>query len=118
LAIGLRWGPDEEHVFVYDNATTHLKRPDDAHSARKMPKFSPKHSNEWDGINWGEGKKPRNWGVETSVIDENGKLVYDKNGEVLKKKVQMADVNLLMVLCNVFITLMDMNVWEYSRGWL
>jgi len=29
-----------------------------------------------------------------------------------------ADVNLLMVLRNVFITLMDMNVWEYSRGWL
>jgi hypothetical protein len=83
--------PDEEHVFVYDNATTHLKRPDDALSARKMPKFSPKHGDEWDGINWGERKKPRNWGVETSVIDENGKLVYNKNGEVLKKKVRMAD---------------------------
>src|ERR1700683_4122488 len=56
-----------------------------------MPKFSPKHGDEWDGINWGEGKKPRNWGVETSVIDENGKLVHDKNREVLKKKVRMAD---------------------------
>src|SRR6266487_1108564 len=30
--------PDEDHVFIFDNATTHLKRADDALSARKMPK--------------------------------------------------------------------------------
>ncbi|OJA21652.1 hypothetical protein AZE42_13631, partial [Rhizopogon vesiculosus] len=30
--------PDEDHIFVFDNATTHLKRADDALSARQMPK--------------------------------------------------------------------------------
>ncbi|TFK17275.1 hypothetical protein FA15DRAFT_683571 [Coprinopsis marcescibilis] len=30
--------PDFEHVFVYDNATTHLKRFEDSISAQKMPK--------------------------------------------------------------------------------
>ena len=30
--------PDEEHILIFDNATTHLKRADDAISARKMPK--------------------------------------------------------------------------------
>ncbi|KAF7371574.1 hypothetical protein MVEN_00012800 [Mycena venus] len=30
--------PDEEHVFVYDNATAHLQRPEGSLSATKMPK--------------------------------------------------------------------------------
>ncbi|KAJ6613395.1 hypothetical protein B0H10DRAFT_1711524, partial [Mycena sp. CBHHK59/15] len=30
--------PDKEHVFVYDNATTHLKRPEGSLSATKMTK--------------------------------------------------------------------------------
>src|SRR6266404_5765063 len=34
--------PDEDHVLLFDNATTHLKRADSAISARKMPKFTPK----------------------------------------------------------------------------
>jgi hypothetical protein len=34
---------DEDHVLVFDNATTHLKRADDTLSARHMPKFSPRH---------------------------------------------------------------------------
>ncbi|KAG6838088.1 hypothetical protein C0991_001913, partial [Blastosporella zonata] len=34
--------PDYEHIFVYDNAPTHLKRADGALSARKMPKKMPK----------------------------------------------------------------------------
>ena len=42
----------------------------------KMPKFSPKHGNEWDGKNWGDRKKPTNWGVETIVIDADSKLVH------------------------------------------
>jgi hypothetical protein len=48
--------PDDDHVFVYDNTTTHLKQADDALSARKMPKFSPRHGNDWDGTDWGDGK--------------------------------------------------------------
>lgn len=34
--------PDEEHMLVFDNATTHLKWEEDALSAMKMPKFTPK----------------------------------------------------------------------------
>lgn len=30
--------PDYTHVFIYDNAPSHTKRPDDAISARRMPK--------------------------------------------------------------------------------
>lgn len=31
--------PEDDHVFIFDNATTHTKRADDALSARHMPKF-------------------------------------------------------------------------------
>ena len=34
--------PEYEHVFIFDNATTHRKRYDHAISARHMPKFTPK----------------------------------------------------------------------------
>lgn len=69
--------PNEQHCLVYNNATTHLKREDNALSASKMPKDTPK-----------EGS---NWGVETTVIGENGKPVYQPDGALLKTKVRMAD---------------------------
>jgi hypothetical protein len=53
--------PNEDHVLVYDNATTHTKRPDDGLSARHTPKNTPK-----------EGK---NWLVEVSVRDAEGKVI-------------------------------------------
>lgn len=34
---------DEDYVLMFDNATIHLKRADDALSAHKMPKNSPRH---------------------------------------------------------------------------
>jgi hypothetical protein len=34
--------PDEDHMFIFDNATTHLKCPNSLLSARKMPKGTPK----------------------------------------------------------------------------
>ncbi len=37
--------PQYEHVFVYDNASTHLKRPEDSLSAHRMPKNTPKEGN-------------------------------------------------------------------------
>jgi hypothetical protein len=67
---------DEDHVLVFDNATTHLKCADDALSTRHMPKFSPRHGSEWDGIDWGTGRKPKNWGVDVNVVDANGKSVH------------------------------------------
>src|SRR6266540_2738316 len=39
--------PNNEHVFVYDNATIHLKCPENAPSAHHMPKFMPKPGNNW-----------------------------------------------------------------------
>src|ERR1700730_4086128 len=53
--------PNEDHVLVYDNATTHLKRTDGALSARRMPKST--------------SKPESNWQVEVTVRGENGKAV-------------------------------------------
>ena len=83
--------PDDKHWFMYDNATTHLKQADDTLSSKKMPKFSSKHGDKWDGKNWGDGKKPINWGVKTPMIDVDSKLVHGEDGAVLKKKVHMTD---------------------------
>lgn len=69
--------PNKDHILIFDNAATHLKRPDKALSAWNMPKFIPK-----------EGA---NWGPETTKISENGKPVYGPDGKVLKVKIHMAD---------------------------
>ena len=69
--------PDDKHVLLFDNATTHQKCADDALSATKMPKFTPK-----------EGT---NWGVKTNVIGADGKPVYGLDGKLLKTTVRMAD---------------------------
>ncbi|KIM73867.1 hypothetical protein PILCRDRAFT_99232 [Piloderma croceum F 1598] len=83
--------PDEDHIMVIDNASTHLKRVDDALSATHMPKFSPKLGKEWDGTDWGEGWQPKNWGVEVNVVGEDRKQVYQPNGMALKQKVKMCN---------------------------
>ena len=69
--------PDEDHVLVYDNASTHLKHADDALSATKMPK--------------GISKPDKNWGVLRTLTDENGLPVYGPDGKVVKTKVNMDD---------------------------
>ena len=69
--------PNEDHVLVFDNTTTHLKRSGDALSARNMPKFTPK-----EGITWGP---------ETNMIGGDGKPVYGPDGKVVKIKIRMAD---------------------------
>ncbi|KAJ7614709.1 hypothetical protein DFH06DRAFT_1344041 [Mycena polygramma] len=70
--------PDEKHVFIFDNATTHTKRADDALSARNMPKFTPK-----------EGKE--NWLLTVNKLDASGKQVYNSAGKLVKTKVPMRD---------------------------
>jgi hypothetical protein len=69
--------PGEDHILIFDNATTHLKRADDALSALKMPKNIPKDN--------------KNWGVEVNVFGENQKPVYGADGKVLKKTVKMGN---------------------------
>ncbi|KIK72826.1 hypothetical protein PAXRUDRAFT_179854, partial [Paxillus rubicundulus Ve08.2h10] len=65
--------PDSDHVFIFDNASTHLKRAEDALSARHMP------------------KRTQDWGVDATVRDKAGKAVNGPNGKLLKTKVQMSD---------------------------
>ena len=69
--------PDEDHILIFDNASTHLKRADGALSARKMPKGTSE-----------------NWGVEVNVKDANGKLVYAPDGKLLKQKIRMEGATL------------------------
>ncbi|OCH88550.1 hypothetical protein OBBRIDRAFT_813579 [Obba rivulosa] len=63
---------EDDHILIFDNARTHVKRADDALSARKMPKFISK-----------EGS---NWGVKVTTQDSNGKILYGSNGKPLKEQ--------------------------------
>ena len=67
----------EDHLLLFDNATIHLKRRDDALSARRMPKFTPK-----EGCNWG---------IEVTRRDANGNTIHGPDGKPLKTKVRMGD---------------------------
>jgi len=69
--------PDEEHVLVFDNATTHLKWEEDALSATKMPKFMPKLG--------------KNWGVEVVELDEDCNIVHGADGKVLRTQIRMTN---------------------------
>jgi hypothetical protein len=64
---------NENHILVFDNATTHLKRADGALSARHMPK--------------GTSKAETNWGVEVNIRDTAGKQVYAADSKLLKGKI-------------------------------
>ncbi|PPR04911.1 hypothetical protein CVT24_007155 [Panaeolus cyanescens] len=66
--------PDEDHVLVFDNATTHQKRADDALSATQMTK--------------GPSAK---FGVEVNDVAEDGKKRFREDGKVLKKKIHMGN---------------------------
>ncbi|KAG2046448.1 hypothetical protein BDR06DRAFT_899234 [Suillus hirtellus] len=70
--------PDEHHVLVFDNATTHLKHADDALSARKMPKCTS-----------------ATWGVSITKKDDDGRPVIGTNGKPVKEKIWMKDAWLL-----------------------
>jgi len=70
--------PQFDHLFVYDNATTHLKREEDALSARKMPKNIPK-----EGTNWGIEITKRNL--------VTGKPICKSDGTHEKMKIRMKD---------------------------
>ena len=69
--------PSENHVFVFDNTTTHLKWADNALPSRKMPKNTPRHGH--------------NWGVAVTVLDGNGMPVFDPDGKAWCQTVHMGD---------------------------
>jgi hypothetical protein len=69
--------PDEDHVFVFDNATTHLKRADDALAARKMPKRP--------------SRPEKNFGIRRAVRDEDGAVVKGADGKPITEWAPMRD---------------------------
>jgi hypothetical protein len=71
--------PNDDHVLIYDNATTHLKRSRDSISARKMPVKT--------------SKPEQNWLVETPSLDESGNQIFSSKGEKLTKRIPMAPGN-------------------------
>ncbi|TFK84495.1 hypothetical protein K466DRAFT_496470 [Polyporus arcularius HHB13444] len=73
--------PEYRFCFILDNATTHLKRADDALSARHMSKGVTRPGNPL-------------FGVETNVIGADGKPIYRPDGKILKEKIRMRDARL------------------------
>ncbi|KAF9511790.1 hypothetical protein BS47DRAFT_1363556 [Hydnum rufescens UP504] len=74
----------EDHVFIYDNVTTHKKHADNALSARHMPKYPPNPN--------GKGrKKGKNWGVKVPLLGPNGNVIHGSDGKVVKVFKKMAD---------------------------
>ncbi|KAF8134839.1 hypothetical protein EV363DRAFT_1396310 [Boletus edulis] len=68
---------NEDHVLVFDNATTHLKRADDALTACRMPKGP-------SAI----------WAISKVSCDNKGNLILGDNGWPVKEKVRMSDEHL------------------------
>jgi hypothetical protein len=68
--------PNKDHVFIFNNATTHTKCAEDALSARKMPKYCPSLG--------------KNWGISIIECDASEKVTYEPNGKPKKSFRQMA----------------------------
>ena len=69
-----KYFPDDDHVFVYDNATTHLKWDADALSASKMTKGPSE-----------------NFFVEVNATNESGKSICSPDGKIMKEKHRMGN---------------------------
>ena len=66
--------PDEDHVLVFDNARTHLKRAEGSQSALHMTKGPS-----------------ANFMVEVNDVGEDGRLKYTQDGKIIKKKIPMSN---------------------------
>jgi hypothetical protein len=69
--------PNDDHILIFDNASTHLKCADDAPAARDMPK-----------------NPSQTWGTIVTIKDARGNIMRGPDGKTLKKKVPMADMKL------------------------
>lgn len=67
-----KYYPNDDHVLIFDNATTHVKRADNALSARHMPK-----------------NPSRSWGVSVLAKNDSGAIMYRSDGKPQKIKVPM-----------------------------
>ncbi|KZT66821.1 hypothetical protein DAEQUDRAFT_674282 [Daedalea quercina L-15889] len=70
--------PNERHILIFDNATTHLKRRDDALSAHRM------------SANPTAPGKPM-FGVDIDDLGPDGRPIYRPDGKKRKKRVRMGD---------------------------
>jgi hypothetical protein len=84
-----KYYPDDNHVFVFDNAPLYMKQADMALSARNMPLNPTKPLDQTRPKN---AEKPPDWiwGVDINVIGVNGKPTYDSDGKLVKRRVPMA----------------------------
>ncbi|KAF9442265.1 hypothetical protein P691DRAFT_798574 [Macrolepiota fuliginosa MF-IS2] len=69
--------PEVDHIFIYDNATTHLKCAGNSLSAHHMPKNTPKPG--------------KNWLVEIPEVGPDGKSFQNPDGSIKKIRVCMMD---------------------------
>jgi hypothetical protein len=74
MALLQKYYPDEDHILIFDNATTHLKRPEGSLSALKMTKGPS-----------------ANFKVEVNDLGLDGKPIYTPDGKYVKKKVRMGN---------------------------
>jgi hypothetical protein len=75
MAILSKHYPNEDHYFIYGNASTHLLRPADALSVMKMLK--------------NPSKPDSNFGVFVNVIGTDGQPVHGPDAKILKQKICM-----------------------------
>lgn len=64
----------EQHILVFNNATTHLKHAGGSLSASKMPKGPP-----------------ANFFVEVNAMNDMGKAIYGPDRKIATQKIPMAD---------------------------
>jgi hypothetical protein len=96
MDIVTRHYPEDEHVFVFDNAPSHMKRADNALSTRSMA-MKPTQQSLTKPADWF-------WGVDVNVLGANGKPSYGADGTLLKKRVPMTDTTFNGVSQSLYFT--------------
>jgi hypothetical protein len=82
--------PEDEHVFVFDNAPLHMKRADTALSARGMPLHPTKPLDRTKQRNLGKSDNWL-WGADVSILGRDGKPTFSSDSKILKRRVPMSD---------------------------
>jgi hypothetical protein len=76
-----RYYPNDHHVLIFDNASTHTKCADDALSARDMSKKLTQ-------------ARFQMWGVDVPVVNAAGQQLYDEHCKVRKQQICMRNADL------------------------
>ncbi|KAJ3489491.1 hypothetical protein NLI96_g2110 [Meripilus lineatus] len=97
--------PHDKHYLIYDNAPHQVARPPVALSARHMTKFPTQ-----------VGHVP--FGVDVEVIGSDGQKVFGRNGQVLRRRVQMVGGKLPSGAPQSFYYPPGIQMREPSKEWL